>query len=85
MKLIYYCTFSIYNKGDQTDCSNYRVMNYIQNCIQYSSVDVNVEKITGKRQRKFRRNRSTSDQIFCIRLTVVKKEYNETTQDIYRL
>jgi len=41
------------------------------------------EEITGENQRGFRRNRSTTDHIFCIRYILEKKwEYNEAVRHL---
>jgi hypothetical protein len=43
-----------------------------------------VEEITGDHQCGFRRNRSTTDQIFCFRQILEKKwEYNETLHQLF--
>jgi hypothetical protein len=43
-----------------------------------------VEEIIGDHQCGFRRNRSTTDQIFCIRqILETKWEYNETVHQLF--
>jgi hypothetical protein len=43
-----------------------------------------IDEIIGNRQCGFRRNRSTTDQIFCIRQILEKKwEYNETVNQLF--
>jgi hypothetical protein len=64
----------IYEKGDETDCSNctglsllssaYKILSYIL----LSRLTPYAKKIIGDHQCGFRRNRSTTDHIFCIRL-----------------
>jgi hypothetical protein len=53
----------------------------VQNFIQYPPhIDGNI----GDHQCGFRRNRSTTDQIFCIRRILKKKwEYNETIHQLF--
>ena len=77
----------IYKKGDQTDCSNYRGLSIssttykILSYILLSRLAVYAEEITGDHQCGFRRNRSTSDHIFCVRQILEKKwEINEAMQ-----
>jgi hypothetical protein len=74
----------IYKKGDKTDCNNYRgisllstIYKILSNVLLSRSTPY-AEKITGEHQCGFRRNRSTTDHIFCIRQILEKKwEYNE--------
>jgi hypothetical protein len=49
--------------------------NVIQNFMEYPSFTVKsyVDDITGDHQYGFRRNRPTTDEIFCIRLIMEKK------------
>jgi hypothetical protein len=43
-----------------------------------------IDEIIGDHQSGFRRNRSTTDQIFCIRQILEKKwEYNETVHQLF--
>jgi hypothetical protein len=43
-----------------------------------------IDKIIGDHQCGFRRNRSTTDQIFCIRQILEKKwKYNETVHQLF--
>jgi hypothetical protein len=43
-----------------------------------------IDEITGDHQCGFRRNRSTTDQVFCIRQILEKKwEYNETVHQLF--
>jgi hypothetical protein len=79
-----------YEKGDKTDCSNYRGISLLstsyKKCIQYSSLKVKsiYSEITGDRQCSFRRNRSTTAQTFVfIRHWRKKFEYNETVQQLF--
>ena len=65
----------IYKKGDKTDCSNYRGMSVLQTTrtyrilsnILFSRLTPYAEEIIGDHQSGFRRKRSTTDHIFCIR------------------
>ena len=63
----------VYKKGDKTDCSNYRgksllLTTYkILSNILLSRLTPYAEEIIGDHQCGFRRSRSTTDHIFCIR------------------
>jgi len=63
----------IYKKGDKTDCSNYRgitplsITYKILSIILLSTLIPYAEDIIGDHQCGFRRYRSTTDNIFCIR------------------
>jgi sorting nexin-29 len=68
----------INKKGNKTDCNNYQ---HHTKCYRISSPQgcQYVDEIIGDNQCGFRRNRSTTDQNFCIRQILEKKwEYNET-------
>ena len=74
----------IYKKGDKRDCSNYRSMSVLQttyklvSSILFSRLTPHAEEIIGDHQCGFRRNRSASYHIFCIRQILEKKwEYNK--------
>jgi hypothetical protein len=74
----------IHKKGDKTDCNNYRGIsllsasyNILSN-ILLSRLSPYVAVIILDRQCGFRRNRSTTDQIFCIRQILEKN--GSTTQ-----
>ena len=80
----------IYKKGDKTDCSNYRGISLlaptskILSNILLSRLTPYAEEITGDHQCGFRRNRSTTDHIFCIRQILEKRwEYNETVHQLF--
>jgi hypothetical protein len=71
--------------GDKTDCSNYRGISVLSTSykilsnILLSRLCPYIDEIIVDHQCGFRRNRSTTDQIFCIRQILEKKwEYNET-------
>jgi hypothetical protein len=75
----------IHKKGDKTDCNNYRGISLLSTSyktlsnILLSRLVPYIDEIIGDHQCGFRRNRSTTDQIFCIRQILDKKwEYNET-------
>jgi hypothetical protein len=52
--------------------------------ILFSRLVPYIDEITGDHQCGFRRNRSTIDQIFCIRQILEKKwEYNETVHQLF--
>jgi len=63
----------IYRKGDKTDCNNYwgilllpTTYKFLSN-ILLSRLIPYAEEVSGDHQCGFRRNRSTTDYIFCIR------------------
>jgi hypothetical protein len=77
----------LYNSqdDDKTDCSNYRGISLLSTSykilsnILLSRLTPHVAEIIGDHQCRFRSNRSTTDQIFCVRHILEKKwEYNET-------
>jgi hypothetical protein len=79
----------VHKKGDKTDCSNYRAISLLSTSykilskIHLSRLSPYVDEIIGDHQCWFRRNRSTTDQIFCIRQILEKKwEYNETEHQL---
>jgi hypothetical protein len=63
----------VYKKGDKTDCSNYRGISLLSTSykivsnILLSRLNPYIDEIIGDNQCGFRLNRSTTDQIFCIR------------------
>jgi hypothetical protein len=69
----------INKKGDKTDCNNYRGIlllstSYkILSIILLSRLRPYIDEIIGDHQCGFRRNRSTTDQIFCIH-QILEKE-----------
>jgi len=71
---------SIYKMGDKTDCSNYRGVSFLSTTykilynILLSMLTPYAEETNGDHQCGFRRNRSTTDHIFCIRQILQKKE-----------
>ena len=74
----------IYKMGDKTDCNYYRGISLVPTTytilsnILLSRLIPYAEEVTGDHQCGFRRNRSTTDHIFCIRQILEKKlEYNE--------
>ena len=64
----------IYKKGDKTDCNNYRGISVLPTTykvlsnILLSRLTPYAEEVIGDHQCGFRRNRSTTDHIFSIRL-----------------
>jgi len=60
-------------KGDKTDCGNYRGISLSPTTYKMLSNNLlsrlapYAQEITGDHQFGFRRNRSTTDRIFCIR------------------
>jgi hypothetical protein len=80
----------IHKNGDKADCSNYRgtsllsTLYKILSNILLSSLSPYVDEIIWDHQCGFRRNRSTTDQIFCIHQVLEKKwEYNETVHQLF--
>jgi hypothetical protein len=78
-------TVPIYKKGDKPDCSNYQGISLLSTSykmlsnIRLSRLSPYVDEIIGDHQCGFQRDRSITDQIFCIRQMLEKKcEYNET-------
>ena len=62
------------------------IANYIQSFAQHPALKVNsiAEEVIGDHQYGFRRNRSTTDHIFCIRQILEKKwEYNEAVHQLF--
>jgi hypothetical protein len=63
----------VHKKDDKTDCRNYRVIALLSTSykilsnILHSSLSPYRDEIIGDHHCGFRRNRSTTDQIFCIR------------------
>jgi hypothetical protein len=80
----------IYRKDNKTDCSNYRGISLLSNSykivfnILLPRLSPYVDEIIGDHQCGFRRNRSTTDHIFCTRQILEKKlEYNETVHQLF--
>jgi hypothetical protein len=80
----------VYKKGGKTDCSNYRGISLLSTSykilsnILLSRLNPYVDEIIGYPQCRFRRNRSTTDQIFCIRQRLKKKwEYNGPVHQLF--
>jgi hypothetical protein len=63
----------IYKKGDKKDCNNYRSISFLPTMykilsnILLSRLSPYAKDVIGNHQCGFRRNRSTTDHIFCIR------------------
>jgi hypothetical protein len=81
----------IHNKSDKTDCNSYRGISLLSTLykilsnILLSRLVPYIDEIIGDHQCGFRRNRSTTDRIFCIRQILKKKwEYNESTSAIHQ-
>ena len=80
----------IHKKGDKTDCNNYRGISLLPTTykilsnILLSRLIPYAEEVIGDHQCGFRRNRSTTDHIFCIRQILEKKwEYNEAVHQLF--
>jgi hypothetical protein len=75
----------IHKKGDKTYYNNYHGISLLSSSykilsnILLSMLSPYTDEIIGDHHCGFQRNRSTTDQIFCIRQVLEKKwEYNET-------
>jgi len=81
----------IHKKGDKTECNNYRGISLLPTTykilsnILLSRLIPYAEEIMGDHQCGFRRNRSTTDHIFCIRQILEKKNGNTMRQCISSL
>ena len=80
----------IHKKRDKTDCNNYRGISLLSTTykilsnILFSRLIPYAKEIIGDHQCGFRRNRSTIDQIFCIRQILKKKrEYNKEVHQLF--
>jgi len=80
----------IHKKGDKTDCNNYRGISLLPTTYKILSNILNsrlipyAEEIMGDHQCGFRRNRSTTDHIFCIHQILEKKwEHNEAVHQLF--
>ena len=82
---------TIHKKGDRTDRNNYRGISLLPTTykilsnILLSRLIPYAGEIIGDHQCGFRRNRSTTDHIFCIRQILEKKrELNEAVHQLFR-
>jgi hypothetical protein len=80
----------IHKKGDKTDCNNYRGIYLLSTAYKILSnillawLTQYVNEMIGHYQCGFRRNRSTTDQIFYFRHIVQKKwEYSRTVHQLF--
>ena len=80
----------IYKKGDKTDCINYRGISLLPTTykiwsnILLARLIPYAEEVIGVHQCGFRRKRSPTDHIFCIRQILEKKwEYNEAVHQLF--
>jgi hypothetical protein len=83
-------TVPIHKKGDKTDCNNYRGISLLPTTYNILSnillVRLNpyAEEIMGDHQCGFRRSRSTTDHILCIRQIPEKKwKNNEAVHQLF--
>jgi hypothetical protein len=78
----------IHKKGDKTECNNYRGISLLSTAYKILSNILLARlipyvKVIGVHQCGFRRNRSTTDQIFYIRQILEKQwEYNGTVRQV---
>jgi hypothetical protein len=80
----------VLKKGDKTDCNNYRRISLLSTAYKILSnillarLTPYVSDVLGDHRCGFRRNRSTTDQIFYIRQILEKKwEYNWTVNQLF--
>jgi hypothetical protein len=80
----------IHKTGDKTDCNNYRGILLLSTSykilwnILLSRLSLYIDTIIAAHQCGFRRNRSTADQIFCIRRILKRKwEYDEIVHQVF--
>jgi hypothetical protein len=80
----------VHKGGGKTDCNNYRGISLLSTSykilsnILFSRLGPYVDVIFGDRQCGFHHNRSTTDQIFCIRQILEKKwEYNKKVHQLF--
>jgi hypothetical protein len=80
----------VHRNGDKTDCNNYRGISLLSTSykilsnILLSGLGTHADLITGDHHCGFRRNKSTTDQIFCICQILEKRcEYNETVHHLF--
>ena len=80
----------IYKKGDKTDCNNYRGISLLSTTykilsnILLSRLIPYAEEVIGDHECGFRRNKATSNHIFCIRQILEKEwEYNEAVHQLF--
>jgi hypothetical protein len=80
----------IHKKGDKSDCNNYRGISLLPTAYKILSnillarLAPDVNEVTADHQCGFRRNRSTTDQIFNIRQILEKKwKYNGTVHQLF--
>jgi hypothetical protein len=80
----------VHRKDDKTDCNNYRGITLLWTSykmlsnILFSRLSPYIDDFIGDLQCGFRRNRSSSDHIFCIRQILERKwEYNETVHQLF--
>ena len=83
-------TVPIHKKGDKTDCNNYRGISLLSTTYKLlsnsllSSLTPYAEEIIVYHQCGFRRNRATTDHVFCFRQMLEKKwEYNEAVHQLF--
>jgi hypothetical protein len=80
----------IHKKGDKTDCSNYRGISFLSTSYEILSnillcrLTSYANEIIGDQQCGFRRNRSRTNHIFCIRQILEKKwDYGGTVHQLF--
>jgi hypothetical protein len=80
----------IYKKGDKTDCNNYQGISLLSTAykilfnVLLASLTPHANEIMGYHQCGFRRNRSTTDQIFYIQQMLEKKwKHNGTVYQLF--
>jgi hypothetical protein len=80
----------VHKKGSKTECNNYRAVSLLSTSnkmlsnILLSRLSPYIDEILWGHQCRVQRNRSTTDQIFCIcQITGEKWEYNETVHQLF--
>jgi sorting nexin-29 len=76
---------TVHEKGDKIDCNNYRGITLLSTSYKIlliSRLSLYVDEIIGDHHCGFRRNRSTTDQIFCFRQILERKNGNTVRQYI---
>jgi hypothetical protein len=80
----------IHKKSDKSECNNYRAISMLLTSyiillnFLLSKLSPYMDEIIGDHQCGFRHNRSTTDQIFCIRRIMEKKwKCNETVHQLF--
>jgi sorting nexin-29 len=81
----------VYKKGDRTNCQNYRAVTLLNTtykiltCIIYNKLTEYAEKLIGDYQKGFRKNSSTTDNIYMLKQIYEKSyEFNIKLHTLFR-